>query len=83
MGLKVVSVMPKNHGTAYDSHQGAVMIFEVEHGRPLAMIDASSITAIRTAAASGVATRALARDGRGRSRGPGIGSAGVRAHRCE
>lgn len=65
MGLKVVTVMPGNHGTAYDSHQGAVMIFEVEHGRPLAIMDATSITAIRTAAVSGVATRALAREDAG------------------
>ncbi len=65
MGLKVVTVMPGNHGTEYDSHQGAVMIFEVEHGRPLAIIDATSITAIRTAAVSGVATRALAREDAG------------------
>ena len=61
MGLKVVTVMPGNHGSDYDSHQGAVMIFECEHGSPLAVIDASSITAIRTAAVSGVATQALAR----------------------
>jgi len=60
-GLKVVSVMPGNHGTEYDSHQGVVMLFGVEHGEPLAVIDASSITAIRTAAVSGAATRALAR----------------------
>ncbi|MFQ5675022.1 MAG: ornithine cyclodeaminase family protein [bacterium] len=59
-GIKVVTVMPGNHGTEYDSHQGMVMLFEVEHGCPLAMIDASSITAIRTAAASGVATQLLA-----------------------
>ena len=65
LGLKVVSVMPQNHGTPYDSHQGAVLIFEVEHGRLLAVIDASSITAIRTAAVSGVATRCLARDDAG------------------
>ncbi|HKQ57628.1 MAG TPA: ornithine cyclodeaminase family protein [Candidatus Eisenbacteria bacterium] len=65
IGLKVVTVMPGNHGTAYDSHQGAVMIFEVEHGCPLAVIDASSITAIRTAAVSGVATRLLAREDAG------------------
>jgi len=65
MGLKVVSVMPGNHGTEFDSHQGAVMIFEVERGRPLAIIDATSITAIRTAAVSGVATRALAREDAG------------------
>jgi alanine dehydrogenase len=60
-GLKVVAVMPRNHGTPYDSHQGVVMLFGVEHGEPLAVIDASAITAIRTAAASGAATDALAR----------------------
>lgn len=60
-GLKVVSVMPGNHGTPYDSHQGVVMLFGVAHGEPLAIIDATSITAIRTAAASGAATDALAR----------------------
>lgn len=60
-GLKVVSIMPGNHGGEYDSHQGVVLLFGVEHGEPIAVIDASSITAIRTAAVSGVATRALAR----------------------
>jgi ornithine cyclodeaminase len=59
-GLKVVSVFPGNHGTEYDSHQGAVLLFEAAHGRLLAIIDSSSITAIRTAAVSGVATRLLA-----------------------
>jgi len=62
MGLKVISVFPGNQGTEYDSHQGAVLLFETEHGRLLAIIDASSITAIRTAAVSGVATRLLARE---------------------
>jgi ornithine cyclodeaminase len=61
MGLKVVSVFPHNHGTQYDSHQGAVMLFEAAHGQLLALMDASAITAIRTAAVSGVATRLLAR----------------------
>jgi ornithine cyclodeaminase/alanine dehydrogenase-like protein (mu-crystallin family) len=61
LGLKVVSIFPGNHGTGYDSHQGVVMLFDVQRGFPLAVMDASSITAIRTAAASGVATRALAR----------------------
>jgi len=60
-GLKVVSVMPGNHGTAYDSHQGVVMLFGVKHGEPLAILDATAITAIRTAAVSGAATQALAR----------------------
>lgn len=61
LGLKVVSIFPGNHGTGRDSHQGVVMLFDTTHGEPLVVIDAASITAIRTAAASGVATRALAR----------------------
>lgn len=60
-GVKVVTVMPGNHGTEFDSHQGFVLLFEVKHGCPLAVLEASSITAIRTAAVSGVATRLLAR----------------------
>lgn len=62
MGLKVVSVFPGNHGTQYDSHMGAVLLFETQHGQLLAIIDASEITAIRTAGVSGVATRLLARE---------------------
>jgi ornithine cyclodeaminase/alanine dehydrogenase-like protein (mu-crystallin family) len=62
MGLKIVSVFPGNHGTEYDSHMGAVMIFETKHGQPLAIMDATEITAIRTAAVSGVATKLLARE---------------------
>jgi ornithine cyclodeaminase/alanine dehydrogenase-like protein (mu-crystallin family) len=64
-GLKVVSVMPGNHGTGYDSHQGVVMLFGLEHGEPLAILDGNAITAIRTAAASAAATDALAREDAG------------------
>ena len=60
-GLKIVSIFPGNQGTGYDSHQGAVLLFDPQVGSPLAVIDASAITAIRTAAVSGVATRVLAR----------------------
>ena len=62
LGLKVVTVFPGNHGTEYDSHQGLVVLFDTEHGLPIAILDASEITAIRTAAASGVATELLARE---------------------
>ncbi len=61
LGAKIIAVMPGNHGTLYDSHQGAVLLFEAEHGSLLAVVEASSLTAIRTAAASGAATRSLAR----------------------
>ena len=65
LGLKAVSVFPGNHGTEFDSHQGFVLLFEPEHGSPTALVDASAITAIRTAAVSGVATRLLAREDAG------------------
>ena len=61
LGVKVISYFPANLGSDLDSHQGMVLLFEAGRGRPIAIVDASSITAIRTAAASGVATRALAR----------------------
>ncbi len=65
MGLKVISVFPGNHGTEFDSHIGAVLLYETTHGQLIAIVDASEITAIRTAAVSGVATRALARESAG------------------
>ncbi len=61
-GVKLITVFPGNHGTALDSHQGAVLLFDAKTGRLAAMLDASSITAIRTAAVSAVATRLLARE---------------------
>jgi ornithine cyclodeaminase len=62
LGVKIITIFNANHGTEYDSHQGVVMLFEAVHGSPVALIDASSLTAIRTAAVSGVATNLLARE---------------------
>ena len=61
VGVKVLSVFPVNYGTAIDAHQGAVLLFEADRGRLLAIVDATAVTAIRTAAVSAVATRLLAR----------------------
>ena len=61
LGLKVVSIFPGNHGTGYDSHQGVVMLFDPVTGELACIADAREITAVRTAAASAVATDALAR----------------------
>ena len=61
LGAKVITVVPGNDATPYDSHQGAVLLFEKEHGRLVAILDASSITGLRTAAVTAVATRALSR----------------------
>jgi alanine dehydrogenase len=60
LGVKVISVFSGNQDTKFEAHQGAVLIFETQNGRLLGMVDASSITAIRTAAVSGVATETLA-----------------------
>ena len=65
MAIKVITVMPGNHGTPYDSHMGAVILFDAQYGRPLALMDATEITAIRTAAVSGLATQLLAREDAG------------------
>ncbi len=62
LGVKVIAVFPDNHGSELDSHQGIVALFDAQNGCPLAILEASEITAIRTAAASGLATRLLARE---------------------
>ena len=59
VGAKVITVFPGNDKTPFDSHLGVVLLFEADMGRLLAIIDASSVTAIRTAAVSGVATKLL------------------------
>ena len=61
LGAKVITVFPGNDATPYDSHQGAVLLFETQFGRLIAILDASTITALRTAAVTAVATRLLAR----------------------
>jgi ornithine cyclodeaminase len=61
-GLKAICVFPGNPGMGKDAHQGAVMLFSRETGELLALMNASEITAIRTAAVSAVATRLLARE---------------------
>jgi ornithine cyclodeaminase/alanine dehydrogenase-like protein (mu-crystallin family) len=61
LGAKILTVYPDNTKRGLASHVGLVVLFDTETGMPLAVMDAAEITAIRTAAASAVATRALAR----------------------
>jgi len=61
-GLKAITVFPENPSHGKDAHQGAVTLFSRETGELLALMNASEITAIRTAAVSAVATRLLARE---------------------
>lgn len=60
--LKEVCVFPENPKRGLDTHLGAVILHSGETGQPLAFMNASAITAIRTAAVSAVATKLLARD---------------------
>ncbi len=59
--LKAVCVMPGNPARGLDAHQGIVTLFDGENGMPTAILNASAITEIRTAAVTAVATRVLAR----------------------
>jgi ornithine cyclodeaminase len=60
--LKAVCIFPGNPARGLDAHQGTVTLFEGETGVPTAILDASAITEIRTAAVSALATRLLARE---------------------
>ncbi len=64
-GLKAVAIFPGNSARGLDSHQGFVALFDGETGATRALLNAGAITAVRTAAVSGVATRLLARDDAG------------------
>jgi alanine dehydrogenase len=61
LGVKVISAFPANFGTEYDTHQGVVLVFGTERGILRAIVDATAVTAIRTAAVSGLVTDLLAR----------------------
>jgi ornithine cyclodeaminase/alanine dehydrogenase-like protein (mu-crystallin family) len=74
--LKTVCVFPDNPERGLDAHQGTVALFDGETGETRAIMNASAITAIRTAAVSAVATRLLARED---ARELGILGAGVQA----
>ena len=57
--IKLISLFPNNRDRP--SHQGLICCFDPDNGTPLAMMDATYITAARTAAGSVLATRYLAR----------------------
>jgi ornithine cyclodeaminase/alanine dehydrogenase-like protein (mu-crystallin family) len=61
--LKEITISPGNSARGLDPHQGAVMLHDGETGELRALLNASAVTEIRTAAVSAVATRLLARPG--------------------
>ena len=74
--LKEIVISPGNPARDLDAHQGGVLLHDGETGELRALLNASPITEIRTAAVSAVATRALARPG---ARTVAIVGAGVQA----
>lgn len=76
-GVKLATVNPSNPERDMPLIHGSYLLFERENMQPVALIDASALTALRTAAVSGAATRALAAP---RARRLVIFGAGVQAH---
>jgi len=60
-GLKALCITPGNPSRGLDAHQGGVMLFAADTGEPVALVNASALTEIRTATVSAVATGLLAR----------------------
>ena len=60
--VKLVSVFPGNDARGLPSHQALIALFDEDDGAPLAVMDGTYITAIRTGGTAAVAARALARD---------------------
>jgi ornithine cyclodeaminase len=61
LAIKIVSLFPTNPARGIAYIQAAVLVFDSETGRAIALLEGSSLTAIRTGAASGAAIDLLAR----------------------
>jgi ornithine cyclodeaminase len=59
---KLVSLFPRNAGSAIPTHQAVIAMFDPETGSPLALLDGTEITAVRTGACSALSVRLLARE---------------------
>ena len=60
---KLVTVFPHNHDRGLPSHQALIAVFDESNGSPVAVMDGTEITAVRTGASSAVSVRALANQG--------------------
>jgi alanine dehydrogenase len=60
--VKLITIFEQNEAGSLPTHQGLVVVFDPDTGRPALLLDAAGLTAIRTAAVSAAATDALARD---------------------
>ena len=62
LAAKLITLFPRNAGTQWPTHQGVIAVFDPDNGRPMALLDGTAITAVRTGAGSALATRLLARE---------------------
>jgi alanine dehydrogenase len=62
LAAKLITLFPRNAWTDWPTHQGVIAVFDPDNGHPMALLDGTSITAIRTGAGSALATRLLARE---------------------
>jgi ornithine cyclodeaminase/alanine dehydrogenase-like protein (mu-crystallin family) len=62
LGLKVVSVFPQNPAQGLPTILGAIMLISPATGEPLALMDGTWLTSLRTGAATGVSAQVLARE---------------------
>ena len=62
LGAKFVTVYPGNPAAGRPLVHGAVLLFDPETGVPAALLEGTALTALRTGAASGLATELLARE---------------------
>lgn len=61
LGVKIVSVFPHNHTLGKQTINGVMLVLDVETGEPLALLEGSCLTVLRTGALSGLATKYLSR----------------------
>lgn len=62
VGAKLLSIFPRNVGRGLPVIQGLVVMFDAETGAPAGLLEGMTLTALRTGAASGLATSLLARE---------------------
>jgi alanine dehydrogenase len=62
LASKLVTLFPRNAGGELPTHQAVIVVFDADNGRPVALLDGTAITALRTGASSALATRLLARE---------------------
>jgi alanine dehydrogenase len=62
LASKLLTLFPRNAGGALPTHQALLVAFDHDDGHPVALLEATALTELRTGAASALATKLLARE---------------------